>query len=153
MGKLKTIRLATVKEVFSVPLPEQQTAALVFLQVEYVEADPEWYALPLTVASGGQAERLRESGLAEICLADGSPHGLLGEAFAVPAFARALLALLRNRSRLRHPRGEIEATRTAALRQIMNDEALPDPVIHNTAGRQRRAVLAGSWRSNSSDGL
>ncbi len=114
-----------------------------FLQVEYVEADPEWYALPLTVASGGQAERLRESGLAEIGLADGSPHGLLGEAFALPAFARALLELLRNRGRLRLPRGEIEATRTAALRQILNDEALPDPVIHNTAEGNAAVIFGG----------
>ncbi|HXR07113.1 MAG TPA: maltose alpha-D-glucosyltransferase, partial [Candidatus Acidoferrum sp.] len=132
-GKTKTIRLATVEEFFRVPLPNEQTAALVLLQVEYVEAGPELYALPLTFAPGGQAARLRESGLAELSLADGSPHGVLGEAFAVPAFARALLGLVRNRGRLRRGHGEIEATRTAALRQVLNDEAVPDPVIHNTA--------------------
>ena len=132
-GRTKTIRHVAVREFFSLPLPDEQTAALVFLQVDYVEAGPELYALPLAFAPGGGAGPLRESGLADLVRPDGSLLGVLGEAFAVPAFARALLELVRHRGRLHHPQGEIEATRTAALRQILNDEAVPDPVIHNTA--------------------
>jgi len=131
-GNAKTIKLATVKEFFRVPLPDEHAAALVFLQVEYVEANPELYALPLAFATGDAAGHLRESGLAGLTLADGSPPGVLGDAFAVPAFARALLGLVCNRERLRNANGEIEATRTAALRQVLKGEALPDPVIHNT---------------------
>ena len=132
-SKTKTIKLVTVKEFFSVPLPDERTAALVFLHVEYVEVNPELYALPLAFATGDAAEHLRESGLAELTLSDGTHHGVLGDAFAVPAFAKALLGLVRNRERLHNANGEIEATRTAALRQILNADALPDPVIHNTA--------------------
>jgi maltose alpha-D-glucosyltransferase/alpha-amylase len=132
-GKTKTIKLVTVREFFRVPLPDEQAAALVFLQVEYVEFNSELYALPLAFATGDDTMRLRASGIAELTWPDGSHHGVLGDAFAVPAFARALLELVRNRERLRNAHGEIEASRTAALRQILNGDALPDPVIHNTA--------------------
>ncbi len=132
-GKTKTIKLVTVKESFSVTLPDEHTAALAFLQVEYVDANPELYTLPLAFATGDAAERLRQSGIAELILPDGSIYGVLGDAFAVPAFARALLELLRNRERLHNAHGEIEATRTVALRQILDAETLPDPVSHTTA--------------------
>ena len=114
------------------PLTDKHTAALAFLQVEYVDAGPELFALPLAFVTGDETGRLRDGGLAELLLADGSPLGVLGDAFAVPACAWALLGLVRNRERLHHPHGEIEATRTAALRQILTGEATPDPVIHNT---------------------
>jgi len=131
-GKTKTIKLATVREFFSVPLPDEHTAALAFIQVEYVEANPELYALPLAFATGDPAWRLREGGIAELTLPDGSHRGVLGDAFAVPAFAGALLGLIHNHERLHNAYGEIEATRTAALRQILNGDAMPDPIIHNT---------------------
>jgi len=132
-GKTKTVKLVTITEFFSVPLPEEQTIALAFLQVEYVDANAETYALPLAFAVGDAAGQLRESGIAELTAANGGRRGVLGDAFAVPAFARALLELIRGRERLRSATGEIEATRTTALRQILNDSAAPNPVIHNTA--------------------
>ena len=90
-GGTKTVKFVTVKEFFSVLLPDEHTAALAFLQVEYAEAGPELYALPLSFADGDAAGRLRESGIAELMLPDGSSYGVLGDGFAVPAFARALL--------------------------------------------------------------
>ncbi|MGD1087803.1 MAG: maltose alpha-D-glucosyltransferase [Verrucomicrobiota bacterium] len=131
-GGAKTIKLATVREFFRVPLPDEPAAALAFLQVEYVEANPELYAFPLAFATGDAAGRLRENGIAELTL-PGSHHGVVGDGFANPAFARALLELVRNRERLHNAQGEVEATRTVALRQIRNDGPMPDPVIHNTA--------------------
>jgi maltose alpha-D-glucosyltransferase / alpha-amylase len=132
-GRTKTIKLATVKEFFRVPMPDQQNAALAFLQVEYVEANPELYVFPLAFATGDAAGRLRESGIAGLTLRGGSHYGVLGDAFAIPAFAGALLELIRNRECLHNAHGEIEATRTAALRQILTGEAMSDPVSHNTA--------------------
>jgi maltose alpha-D-glucosyltransferase/alpha-amylase len=131
-SKTKTVRLATVKDCFHVPGPNEDNAMLAFLQVEYVETNPELYALPLAFATGNEAVRLRESGIAELTLMDGSHHGVLGEAFTVPAFARALLGLVRNREPLHNAHGEIESPHTAALRQILNGDAMPDPIIHNT---------------------
>ena len=100
----------------------RQTAALVFLQVEYVEAEP-----GIVCAAAGLCRRRRGRAVAakmrsaELTLPDGSRIRRGGhEAFAVPAFARALLELIRRRGRLHNAHGEIEATRTAALRQILN---------------------------------
>jgi maltose alpha-D-glucosyltransferase/alpha-amylase len=132
-GKTKTIKFATVKEFFSVPLLDEHTAALAFLQVEYVEANPELYVLPLALANGESAGRLRENGIAELALSDGSYHGVLCDAFAVPEFARALLKLISNRERLKNEHGEIEATRMVSLRQIQEGGATFDPVVHKTA--------------------
>jgi maltose alpha-D-glucosyltransferase/alpha-amylase len=132
-GRTKSIKLVTVREFFDVPLSSELTAALVFLLAEYVDANPELLVLPLAFATGDAAGRLRESGIVELTKADGSPGGVVGDAFAVPAFASALLGLVRNRERLHSARGEIEATRTAAFRQVLNNEPMPDPVIKNTA--------------------
>ncbi len=132
-GRTKTVKLATVKEFFSVPLPDEHAAALAFIQVEFVEANPELYALPLALATGDIAGPWRENGLAELTLRDGGHYGVLGDAFAHPAFARALLELIRRREPLHNAQGAIEATRTAALRQILDAGAPPDPAIHHTA--------------------
>ena len=131
-SKAKTIKLVTVREFFGVPLPGGN-AALVFLQVEYVDANPELYSLPLTFATGDAGARLRENGIAELTRPDGSHPGVVVDAFAVPAFASALLELIRKRERLRNVQGEIEATRLTPLRQLLTGDALPDPVVHDTA--------------------
>ena len=121
------------------PLPDETTAALAFLQVEYVEANPELYALPLAFAAGDAAGAVaRESGDRRADAAGRQPQsGVLYDAFAAPAFARALLELIRRRERLHNEHGEIEATRTPALRQILNGDALPDPVRPQHGRRQR----------------
>jgi maltose alpha-D-glucosyltransferase/alpha-amylase len=132
-GGARTIKLVTIKEAFSVALPESQTAVLAFLQVEYVETNPELYVLPMAFAPGQGTQRLQSGGIARLTRPDGSPFGMLGDAFAVPAFARALLGQVRNRGRLRNAHGEIEATRTTALRQTIEGENPPDPVVHQTS--------------------
>ena len=133
-GRTKTVKFVMVKEFLSMLLPDECNAALAFLQVEYAESGPELYVLPLAFATGGgEVERLRESGIAELMLPDGSFYGVLGDGFAVPTFARALLGRIHNRERRNNTQGEIEATRTATLRQILDAEAMPDPVSHTTA--------------------
>ncbi len=91
----------------------------------------ELYALPLVVVDGEEAERLHEHGIAELNLPDGQRHTLC-YGFAVPAFARTLFELVRQRERLPSEHGELQATRTSALRQSLNGDALPDPVIQQT---------------------
>ena len=99
-GRTKTIRHVAVRELFLCRCRMNRQAALVFLQVEYVETSPELYALPLAFAPGGEAGPLRESGMADLVRPDGSHLGVLGKAFTVPAFSRALFGLVRNRERL-----------------------------------------------------
>jgi maltose alpha-D-glucosyltransferase / alpha-amylase len=149
----KTIKLVTIREFFTVPLeagsagipagenPPQpasrmpalpESAALGFLQVEYVDANPELFALPLAFATGDEAGAFRESAVAELTPPDGAPAGVLYEAFASPAFARTLLELIRRRERLHSDRSEVESTRTPALRQILKGSAPPESSVHNT---------------------
>ncbi len=128
----KTIKLVTLKEHFLVPMPEAGSAALTFLQVEYVDANPEVFALPLALAAGEEAVQRREQSVAELALPDGSRLGVLYDAFANPAFAKALFKQIRQRDHLRNEQGEVEATRTAALLLVLNTEVTPTPRILNT---------------------
>jgi maltose alpha-D-glucosyltransferase/alpha-amylase len=129
----KTIKLVTLKEHFTVPLPEGEPVLLVFAQVEYVDAVPETYALPLGLANGaGQHRHWHAHGLAELNLALGGHGGLVYDALANPAFARALLNLIREREHVRDGHGEIESTRTSAMRQVLNSDPTPEPVVRNT---------------------
>ncbi len=131
----KTIKLVTIKQSFRLPLEDGTVAALAFLLVEYVDANPELVVLPLALATSEAA-----GGIANINLPDGSRLGVLNDAFVLPVFALALLELVRNRERLRNEHGEIEATRTSALRQILNGDALPVPTMHGTPDGNVTAV-------------
>jgi maltose alpha-D-glucosyltransferase/alpha-amylase len=152
-GQGKTIKLVTLKEHFIVPLaagsagipasqnpgdPAQpdgklqalpETAAvLAFLQLEYVDANPETYALPLALANAGE----KRHGIAELMLPDSTSLGVLYEAFATPDFSRELVELISRRERLHNEQGELATSRTPALRQILNGAPLPDPSLRNT---------------------
>ncbi len=131
-GRNNTIKLVTMTEYFNVPLPEGQNGALAFFQVEYVDANPEMYALPLVFAAGEVTGPLRENGIATLTLRNGNLLGILGDGFAVPAFAMALLELIRKNGRLQNSGGEITASHTAGLRDSLADEAMPIPTVRNT---------------------
>ena len=128
----KTIKLATIKECFRVPLPDGTAAELALVQVDYVDAVSELHAVPLAFATGDAAGLVRAFGAVELTLPDAAQSGVIYEAFATPAFARALIELISRRERLHNEQGELEASRTPALRQILNGPPLPDPVLHNT---------------------
>jgi maltose alpha-D-glucosyltransferase/alpha-amylase len=141
----KTIKLVTLKEVFEVPLetettgqssvnasqrlPAETTAALTLLQIEYVDANPESLALPLALAADAAHSASAEHVLARLIGTDGVSLGVVQEALAHPPFARALLNWIRHRERLHHPHGIVEATRTPALREILDDTPAPEPVL------------------------
>ncbi len=129
----KTIKLVTVREHFNLPLPPENSAALVFLQVEFVESNPELYALPLVAVAGEEAGRWRESGIVELNQPDGVPYRLLCDGFALPAFNWALFEMVRRRECLSNGRGELEATRTSLLPQILNESTMSDPAVQNTS--------------------
>jgi maltose alpha-D-glucosyltransferase/alpha-amylase len=131
-GRNKTIKLTTIKEWFSLPLADGTTCELVFILVEYVDASPELYAVPLAFATGDTAGPLRAAGAAELVLPGNPSPGVLYEALSAPAFARALIGLMSRRERLQNALNELEASRTAALRQLLNGSALPEPGLHNT---------------------
>jgi maltose alpha-D-glucosyltransferase/alpha-amylase len=97
-----------------------------------VDAVSELYAVPLAFAAGDAAGPFRAFGAAELTLPDAAQSGVLYEAFAAPAFARALMELISRRERLHNEAGELESSRTPALRPILNGSKLPDPTLRNT---------------------
>ena len=131
-SRAKTIKLVTVRESFGVPLPDGSNATLALLQIEYVDANPELHALPLAFVTGDEAVLMRANGIVELSFPEVSRNGVLCDALTIPAFAGALLGLIRNRECLHNEHGEIEATRTAAFRKILELDAAPNPAIHNT---------------------
>ena len=136
-----SIKLAALREVFNVPLPDGKASALALVHVEFADANPALYALPLAFAAGEDAERFRENGIAEVTRAPGSLLGVLHDASGCPPFAAALLGLIRNRERLRNEHCEIEAARGAALKQVLNSGPAPDPVVHDTADGNATALF------------
>jgi len=128
----RTVKLVTLKEHFMVPLPGEEAGVLAFFQVDYVEANPEIYALPLGFTHRPEIPQAPGTGIARLMLPDGAQAGTLYDALVNPAFAKALLDLIRERDHLRNGHGEIESTRTAAMRQVLNSDPTPDPVVHNT---------------------
>ena len=130
-GRTKTIKLITLKEHFVVPLTDGTPAALAFLQVEYVDATPEVYALPLGVSDAAH-HHWHDHGIAKLLSPGGRHHGVLHDALANPAFARAVLDLIREREHIRNEHGGIQSLRTSALRLALNGAPTPEPVVHNT---------------------
>ena len=57
---------------------------------------------------------------------------VLHDAMANPAFAQALLNLIREREHVHNEHGKINSIRLAAIKTAFNHEPTPSPVIHNT---------------------
>jgi maltose alpha-D-glucosyltransferase/alpha-amylase len=131
-GPARAIKLASVKEFFHVPLLDSNLAALALIQVEFVDATPELYMLPLAFATGEEAASRRAAGIAELTLPDAAKNGVLYDALASAAFAQALLTALRRRERFRNEHSEVEATSTSVLRRLLDSEAPPHPAVDHT---------------------
>ncbi|MGC9943355.1 MAG: maltose alpha-D-glucosyltransferase [Verrucomicrobiota bacterium] len=129
LSKVKTIKLATIREFFELPLPDGSAAVLVFLQVEFVEANPELYFWPLAFAVGSEAARLQTNGIMELTWPDGRLHGLVHDALASSTFARAALESIQRGDRLKNGPNEIHATRSAEFSPTFGAET----VIHGTS--------------------
>jgi maltose alpha-D-glucosyltransferase/alpha-amylase len=130
-GSANTIKFVTLKEHFAIPMAGGKSAVLAFLQVDYVEAIPEIYEMPLALypAGGGEPSGPSESRLAAINQRSGTALGVLGDALAEPAFAGTLLEAMRDRDRLRNERAGIESTHAGDLRRTLAAGPLPNAVI------------------------
>jgi maltose alpha-D-glucosyltransferase/alpha-amylase len=130
-GDKTAIKYVSFKEHFAMPQSNGKRVVLAFFQVEYVDAYPEIYLVPLTLrpVEAGGAPAAPELEIATVNQRDGPALGVLGDAFADPAFAGVVLNLMRERERIRNENGEIESLRTAALRRALDGGPLPNPAI------------------------
>jgi maltose alpha-D-glucosyltransferase/alpha-amylase len=143
-GRTRTMKFATLKEHFRVPLPNDETAALTLIQVEFIDAGPELHVMPLAFATGPDVANWRAAGVAELTFPEPARKGLLYDAFANPAFAEAMLGAIRRRERLSNQRGELDASSTVALRRLLNTDPQPQPVVRNTHDGNTTVVFGDS---------
>jgi maltose alpha-D-glucosyltransferase/alpha-amylase len=121
-GKAQQIKWAKIGEVLLLPNGPTE-AAIVLVQVEYLEGDGETYALPLAFASGARAEEvLREhvySILARLRLKGRDDEGILYDAIVDKDFSLALLEAMARRRKLKTAPGELQTTSLRALQKIL----------------------------------
>ena len=117
----KAIKSATLQEAGAAPLGSAR-AFLTLWQVEYAGADPEWYAVPLAFASGGEAGRLRRDEpqrvVAEVTVAQSGQRGVLYDALGLRGFDIGLLEVIARRRRFKGRGGTAVAWRGPLLRGL-----------------------------------
>ncbi|MFZ0704397.1 MAG: maltose alpha-D-glucosyltransferase [Candidatus Korobacteraceae bacterium] len=118
LGKGHTITAARVHDIVALP---NTAAHLLFLDVDYADADSETYLVPLSVAVGDKAEAiLRERPESVLARLDGlpeHPEALLFGAVADRDFSDALLRAIVRRKRIRGIGGEIAGSHTRDFRK------------------------------------
>jgi maltose alpha-D-glucosyltransferase/alpha-amylase len=133
-GKARTVKNVRVQETIRVPLGAEK-AFFVFLQVEYVQTEPDIYVVPLACAVGEPAEILaRDSAplvVARLNFGNQNQTGVIYDAVAGKDFCRALLELISARKNLDGKFGQLEATHTSDFEKILaeNDGALEPSVV------------------------
>jgi len=130
-GRRKTIKVVSLREYLVLPLAAEKRVVLAFFQVEYVDAVPEVYMLPLGLAASEATPGALERRIAVINRKDGAALGAVADVLTDPAFTTGLLQLMRDRERLRNEFGEIEPSRTPALRRTLDAGPMPNPTVHD----------------------
>ena len=144
-SKTRTIKSADIMDL--VPLSEGEGAHhLAFVTLEYTNAEPETYVLPLGIARGDHAREVREHWpdhvIAEVTLPasgngatastngavnDGAGDGVLYDASVDPGFGREMLAMIDRHRRGKGQSNEFAAHSTDAFRQLYSGGELPEP--------------------------
>jgi len=145
-GKARTIKTVNLMEAMAVPM-ENGKAFLTFLQVEYVQFEPEIYVLPLSCALGEKADPIcRDSSpfvLARLSVKHSNQDGVIYDAIRDKAFCRAVLELISGRRRLAGNRGELDASHTAVLRQLRREGGLDLEPSVSKAEQTNSSIIYG----------
>src|ERR1700688_1885534 len=125
-AKSRTIANATVAD--TIPMSEGASVPqLALLNVEYSNAEPETYLLPLAIATGDHARDVRsrwpEQIIAEVTSSgrNGDGDGVLYDAVVDPDFLSTLLEIIARRRRHRGTAGELLPGATQAFHQMRGD--------------------------------
>ncbi len=141
-GHARHIRAVDLFE--AIPLRfESMTAYWALIRVDYLDADPETYVVPLAIATGEQAERLlSESPLAVVARLSGETPSVLYDAVVEPAFCKALLEAMRTEQSFVGQSGEAASFMTSALQPA--DPAQPplEPSI-SKAEQSNTSIIFG----------
>jgi len=131
-GKARTVNTLTIRD--TVPL-SRDAGQLAIVDIEYTDADPETYLLPLAVAA---ARRSDESDARTPMLIARLRDGcLLYEPIAEPAFSAALLDVIARRRK----NGKLTGVTTRAFRELRGTEPLDAQVLK--AEQSNTAIVYG----------
>jgi len=130
-GKARTIRQVTIKDV--VHFPGDGTAGVLgLLQVDYVQADPESYLLPMALATQGASERIRDKFphwiIAELSVENGV-LGVLHDALADPRFCHLLLDTIMAPQPVKGSAGTLDGLCVTPLQRFLADTVVPPPAV------------------------
>jgi maltose alpha-D-glucosyltransferase/alpha-amylase len=120
-GKARHIKSASFREIVPMSFDSTQ-ASITQVQIEYTEADPEIYILPLAFASGERATQLCDSSpntvLARITVREKNAEktGCLHDAVFDKDFCKSLIDMIARRRHLRGASGEFTAAPTRTMR-------------------------------------
>jgi maltose alpha-D-glucosyltransferase / alpha-amylase len=140
-GEAMTIKGSHVRELIWLKLGANK-ACIAFLQVDFVQAEAQFYAIPLVCAFGSQAKTISRdkptSVLARIRLDRSNRSGVLYDALGDESFCKELFNLITCRRGLRWSKGEIKTSRVGTLRRadqeisVYRDPALTRADEHNS---------------------
>jgi len=148
-GKARDSWALQVLDIITVRSPES-VANLVLIGVEYAEGDPERYILPLTVASGEQADeivtRYPHAGIARLKpkKKDGDSGNLLYDALVDKNFCEFLVEAIGRRRRFKGKAGEIVASRSKIFRNARGAYEVPLEPVPIKAEQTNTSVVYGN---------
>jgi len=130
-GKARQVTNAAIQE--SIPIPcGDDTALYNLVQVDYLQGDADWYAVPLAFAEGKEAESVRRltpsSIVCELRVSTTGRKGVLHGALRKGEFCKSLLELIAGQRHIKSGDGGLEASCTPLFRRILGDAALPEPI-------------------------
>jgi maltose alpha-D-glucosyltransferase/alpha-amylase len=124
-SQIKAVRIVEV-----LPLADDENPAIVVVEVEYGQAEPERWTLPLGWFTGEPARDI-EQRAADRIIADltidtpsGPREGIVADAIADADFGRRAFEAIDRRQRLRSDHGETFVSTTAAYRKIVEGEPM-----------------------------
>ena len=127
-GKARTIKDTELRHFIPIQ-SEQSRALLAIVEVNYTDADPERYILPLTCSFGERAETIlkhhRSMALAKLLVRDRlgqEQEGLLYDGTGEREFAQTLLDALKRRRQFRGSAGTLQFRPGRGLRRIVSNE-------------------------------
>jgi maltose alpha-D-glucosyltransferase/alpha-amylase len=146
-GKARTIKNVRVQEIIPVPVStSSEKCFFIFLQVEYVQNEPDIYVLPLACALEKDAEKISADRaplvLARVNVNLSNKHGVIYDAIADKKFSAALLELISRQQTLDGNAGSLEATHTPEFEKIISETGALEASI-GKAEQSNSAVIFG----------
>ncbi len=145
-GKPRIIKAARITEILTVPA-DGGKSFLLFVDLDYVQGDPERYLLPLAFATGDEAAHLQQERphllIARLRLIKTGVEGFIYDAVGSRAFARTLLDTIARRRVLKGLNGEVKGFSLDAFRRLHGEDAPPLEPILGRAEQNNSAILFG----------